>query len=269
VDSYSWLLVFHGIILYSGEDMDTIEIDVEKYDLKALLDAKYPFLERFRERAAGTFQHCQNVADLCEAVALELGLNTDVARILGMYHDAGKITFPKAFYENQNGTNIHDELDPLISFQIISKHVADTALILIQLQDFPKELIPPITQHHGTTVLKSLFKKSHHKNDSDFRYKNTSPPESLEAIMLMICDSVDATLRSIEHSGDKIDIDKIVYDTIERYELDGQIDELKIGHSKKIKHALITTLKAKYHSRSNEDYQDEEDDKTIGERKKK
>lgn len=249
--------------------MDTIEIEIENYDLKSLLDAKYPFMEKFREQAAGTFQHCQNVADLCEAVALELGLNTDVARVLGMYHDAGKITFPKAFYENQNGTNIHDDLDPLISFQIISKHVSDTALILIQLQDFPNELIPPITQHHGTTVLKSLFNKSNHKNDSEFRYKNTTPPNSLEAIVLMICDSVDATLRSIEHEGGQLDIEDIVYSTIDRYEMDGQIDELRIGHSKKIKRALINTLKAKYHSRSNEDYKEDDDDETIGEKRKK
>jgi len=247
--------------------MDTIEIDSKKYDLKALLDAKYPFLEKFREKAAGTFQHCQNVADLCEAVALELGLDTDVARVIGQYHDAGKITFPEAFYENQNGKNIHDDInDPLISFHIISKHVADSALILIQLDEFPNELIPPIVQHHGTTVLKTLFLKSGYKTDDAFRYKNTTPPESLEAIVLMICDSVEATIRS---NKDEIEsVEDIVYDTIERFERDGQIDELKIGHSKKIKRALITTLKAKYHSRSAEDYE-EGDEKTVKSKRKK
>lgn len=245
--------------------MDTIEINSKKYDLKLLLDAKHPFLEKFRDKAAGTFQHCQNVADLCEAVSLELGLDTDIARVLGQYHDAGKITFPKAFYENQNGKNMHDDLNPLISFQIISKHIADSALILIQLDDFPNELIPPIVQHHGTTVMKTLFLKSGYKTDDDFRYKNTTPPESLEAIMLMICDSVDATIRS---KDDKIDsIDDIVYETIDRFEQDGQIDELRIGHSKKIKRALINTLKAKYHSRSAEDY--EEDNETVKTRRKK
>jgi putative nucleotidyltransferase with HDIG domain len=241
--------------------MDTIELN-EDYNLKALLDAKYPFLEKFREKAPGTFQHCQNVSDLCEAVALELDLNTDMARVLGQYHDAGKITFPEAFYENQNGKNLHDDLDPLISFHIISKHVSDTALILIQLPEFPNELIPPIVQHHGNTVLMSLFNKSGHRVDDAFRYKNTTPPESLEAIVLMICDSVEATIRSIEHSKGSIDsIDDIVYNTINRFEEDGQIDELRIGHSKKIKRALITTLKAKYHSRSSSDYEKKEEEK--------
>jgi len=241
--------------------MDTIELDLEKYNLKALLDAKYPFLEKFREKAPGTFQHCQNVSDLCEAVALELGLDTDIAKVLGQYHDAGKITFPEAFYENQNESkNVHDDLDPLVSFHIISKHVSDSALILIQLDDFPTELIPPIVQHHGTTVLASLFNKSEHKTDAAFRYRNTTPPESLEAIVLMICDSVEATIRSIEHTDGKIEnIEDIVYNTIDRFEKDGQIDELRIGHSKKIKRALITTLKAKYHSRSSSDYDKKEE----------
>lgn len=249
--------------------MDTIEIDIEKYDLKSLLDAKHPFLERFREQAPGTFQHCQNVADLCEAVALELGLDTNIARILGQYHDCGKLAFPKAFYENQNGKNIHDDIDPLISFQIISKHVADSALILIQLEDFPNELIPPITQHHGNTIIKSLFNKSESKVEDEFRYKNVTPPESLEAIVLMICDSVEATIRSIEHSGKNIgSLEDIIYGTIDRFEKDGQIDELKIGHSKKIKKALLTNLRAKYHNRSMQDYE-EEDEKTIGEKRKK
>ena len=84
----------------------------------------------------------------------------------------------------------------------------------------------------------------------------------------MICDSTEATLRSIEHASEKINIEDVVYDTIDRFEKDGQIDELKIGHSKKIKHALITTLKAKYHNRSMKDYEeDEEDKKTIKEKK--
>lgn len=246
--------------------MDTIELDLEKYNLKGLLDAKYPFLEKFRDKAPGTFQHCQNVADLCEAVALELDLNTDMARVLGQYHDAGKIAFPEAFYENQNGKNLHDDLDPLISFQILTKHVSDSALILVQLDDFPTELIPPIVQHHGNTVLMSLFNKSGHKTDDAFRYKNTTPPESLEAIVLMICDSVEATIRSIEHTDGKIgSIEEIVYKTIDRFEKDGQIDELRIGHSKKIKRALITTLKAKYHSRSSSDYEKKDEKDEIDE----
>ena len=137
--------------------MDTIEFDQDKYDLKALVDAKHPFMEKMRDKAPGTYKHCQNVANLCEAVAIELDIDTNIMRVLGQYHDAGKITFPECFYENQNGSgNLHDELEPMVSFHLLSKHISDSALILSQMHDFPSELIEPIVQHHGNTVIKSL-----------------------------------------------------------------------------------------------------------------
>jgi len=240
--------------------MDNIEFDLSKYDLKILLDAKHPFLERIRDKAPGTFKHCQSVADLCESVALEIGdIDPTVMRVLGMYHDAGKITYPECFYENQNGSgNIHDNLDPIVSFHLISKHVADTALILVQLEDFPNELIEPITQHHGDTIIKSLANKATGIEEDMFRYKNVTSPTTLEAAILMICDSVSATIRSKESSSEQLDADdikKIILTTTERLEADDQLDEVKVGNLKKIKKALQRDLESKYHKRSAKDYE--------------
>ena len=50
----------------------------DKYDLKSLLDAKHPFLEKMRDKAPGTYKHCQNVANLCESIALELELDAGI-----------------------------------------------------------------------------------------------------------------------------------------------------------------------------------------------
>jgi len=241
--------------------MELIEFDHDKYDLKMLLDAKYPFLEKMRDRAPGTYKHCQNVSSLCEAVALELDIDSTLMRVLGMYHDAGKISFPECFYENQNGSgNMHDNLDPMISFHLLTKHVADGALILVQLEDFPSELITPITQHHGNTILKSLSNKSEVAEEM-FRYKNTSPPTTLEAAILMICDSVDATIRSKENTetiGIE-DIRNIIRNTIERLESDDQLDEVKVGDLKRIKKALQRDLESKYHKRDSKAYEDDEE----------
>ncbi len=244
--------------------MDTIEFDDKQYDLKGLLDAKFPFLERMRDKAPGTFKHCQNVASLCEAVALELDIDPTLMRVLGMYHDAGKIANPECFYENQNGSgNIHDDLDPMISFHLLSKHVSDSALILIQLKEFPSELIVPISQHHGNTVIKSLANKSKVEEDM-FRYKNTSPPTTLEAAILMICDSVEATVRSREHNHEDVTIDdirKIIRGTTERLEADDQLDEVRVGDLKKIKKALQRDLESKYHKRDSKAYDDDDEEK--------
>jgi len=252
--------------------MDTIVFDHDKYDLKSLLDAKHPFLERLRDKAPGTYKHCQNVANLCESVAIELDIDANLMKVLGQYHDAGKITFPECFYENQNGSgNLHDDLDPMISFHLLSKHVADGALILEQLDDFPSELIIPIVQHHGNTVIKSLSNKDKKIEEDMFRYRNATPPTSLEAAVLMICDSVEATVRSKEHNDEVVtsdDIKTIILSTIERLESDDQLDEIRVGDLKKIKKALQRDLESKYHKRDSKAYEEEDDKKTVKETKK-
>jgi len=244
--------------------MEKIEFDIGEYDLKNILDAKFPFLEKMRDKAPGTYKHSQNVADLCEAVALELGIDPTLMRVLGMYHDAGKTSFPEAFYENQNGSgNMHDRLDPMVSFHLLTKHISDSALILIQIPEFPNELIEPITQHHGNTVLKSLANKADGVDEEMFRYKNTSPPTTLEAAILMICDSVEATIRSKENT-DHItveDIRAIIRNTTERLEADDQLDEVKVGSLKKIKKALQRDLESKYHNRDAKAYEEDEEKK--------
>lgn len=233
--------------------METIAFEKHKYDLKLLVEPKHPLMEKFRDKAPGTYKHCQNVAGLCETVALELDIDDSVMRILGMYHDIGKITYPECFIENQNGSgNMHDDLSPIISFHLISKHIADSALILSQMGDFPSELIPPITQHHGNTIIRSLSKNAGNIEEDMFRYRNTSPPTTLEAAILMICDSVEATIRSKEHSEEHIemeDIKNIIMNTTNRLESDDQLDEIKVGDLKRIKRALQRDLETKYHQR--------------------
>lgn len=242
--------------------METIEFEQEQYDLKGLVDPKHPFMDKLRDKAPGTYKHCQNVAGLCEAVALELDMDSNVMRVLGMYHDAGKISFPECFYENQNGSgNLHEKLDPMVSFHLISKHIADGALILCQMVDFPSELIPPITQHHGNTIIKSLSNAASGIEEDMFRYRNTCPPTTLEAAVLMICDSVEATIRSKEYADEHVDADdikNIIMGTIDRLESDDQLDEIRVGDLKKIKRALKRDLESKYHKRDNSAYEEKE-----------
>jgi cyclic-di-AMP phosphodiesterase PgpH len=242
--------------------MDTIQFEQENYDLKGLVDPKHPFMEKMRDKAPGTYKHCQNVANLCESVALELDIDPTIMRVLGVYHDTGKISCPECFYENQNGSgNMHDKLDPIVSFHLISKHIADGALILCQMDDFPYELIKPITQHHGNTVIKSLSNVASGIEEDMFRYKNTNPPTTLEAAVLMICDSVEATVRSKEYSEEHIDssdIRNIILNTIDRLENDDQLDEIRVGDLKKIKKALQRDLESKYHKREASAYEEDE-----------
>lgn len=98
-------------------------------------------------------------------------------------------------------------------------------------------------------------------DDEMFRYRNTSAPTTLEAAILMICDSVEATIRSKENTEhlDSADIRNIIMATIERLENDDQLDEIKVGSLKRIKKALQRDLESKYHKRSASDYEEEDD----------
>ncbi len=236
--------------------------------LKDLLDSKFSLMEKFREIAPGTHKHSVNVSNFCESVALELDLDTDFMKVCGLYHDVGKINLPDYFSENQNnGKNLHDGLDPLISYQIITRHVSDTVLLLLnqtsdsEPKDFPERLnlLEVISQHHGNTVLKYFYNKSKTEIDDHFRYKAT-PPQSIEAAVLMICDSVEATARSLASGNDLKETQdrKAVVDTnVNRLMQDGQLDDIKVGQLKKIKSVLYKELENIYHKR--ESYGDEKE----------
>jgi len=221
------------------------------YDLKKFLDASYPLLETFRKVAPGTFAHCDNVSDLCEAVGLELGLNTDMMATIGKYHDIGKMNFPEAFSENQNGTNIHDGLEPNISYQIITRHIGDTAIILINEKYFPRDLIEMILQHHGDTVLSFFYNKSGGNVDEMYRYK-CRKPQTIEAAVLMICDSVEATARAMSSNGKLETTDHrkaVVNDTVQRLMDDLQLDDITVGEVRRVRKVLFKELENRYHRR--------------------
>ncbi len=221
------------------------------FDLKPFLDASHPLLETFRKVAPGTFAHSDNVADLCEAIALELGLNTDIMSVIGKYHDIGKMNCPEAFSENQNGKNIHNDLEPMVSYQIITRHIGDTAVILLNEPSFPRELIEMVIQHHGDTVLRFFANKSKTEVADLYRYK-CNKPKTIESAVLMICDSVEATARSLSVNG-KLETTEekkgVINNTINRLMDDDQLDDVKVGDLKKVRRVLYKELENRYHKR--------------------
>ena len=225
-------------------------------DLKQYLDTDYPLLDKFKDTAPGSFRHSVNVADLAESVASDLGLDTTLMRVCAMYHDIGKMYNPKMFTENQNGDgNPHDDLEPHVSYQLITRHVSDSVFILVNETDMPREILEIISEHHGDCILKSIFKKSDSKNEENFRYKSPKPKGEYASI-LMIVDAVEATARSI---SDKLTTPeakkKVVKDTIDRLRDDQQLDEMKVGTLRQVQQRLVRELDGIYHTRL--DYDEE------------
>lgn len=238
--------------------------DKDKDEFKKYLEPDFPLLEAFRELAPGSFKHSQNVANICELIAMDLGLNVDLMKVVGLYHDIGKMHNPKMFSENQEEDNPHDKLEPQVSYQMISRHVGDSILILLN-NDFPTELIKIISQHHGNTIIRYFYDKSKSQIEDHYRYKSKRP-ESDEAAILMIVDSVEATARSLSSNG-KMDEPNnrknLVDNTINRLTDDDQLDNIKMGVLKVIRKVLYKELDSMYHRRVS--YPDDEE--TIEEEK--
>jgi putative nucleotidyltransferase with HDIG domain len=225
-------------------------------ELKDLLDSTYPLLNEFREACPGTYKHAQAVSAMIEVISMALNLDISFMKVAALYHDVGKMHNPKYFTENQlEGEDTHADLDPWVSSQILSRHVSDSANILLNDPKFPRDMIEMISQHHGNNVIKYFYDKAgaNKKDLHKFRYK-CSKPVSVEAAVLMICDHVEAKSRSLVQAG-KFDpaeaIDATITDLID----DGQLDEvyMRLGDLKKIKEGIAKELEGIYQKRVNYD----------------
>jgi len=230
-------------------DDNSIKEGNEEFKLKDLLDTSYPLLKEFRDKCPGTYKHSQALVSMVEGVSLELGLNVDEMKVMAQYHDVGKMLNPKLFTENQlDDENPHENLDPYFSYQIITRHVSDTAMILMEDDHFPKEIIKKMGQHHGTTVLKYFASKVSSENRDEFRYQ-TPKPSSLEAMVLMICDNIEARSRSYLQNGKEFTPSEIIDMAIEELKVDRQLDALTLGDLAKLEIALGKELEGTYQKR--------------------
>ena len=238
-------------------------------DLLHLLDATYPLLQKFREACPGTFKHSQSLVSMIESISMALDLDVNFMKVAAQYHDIGKINNPKYFTENQlDDSNPHDKLDPYMSYQIISRHVADGVNILLNDCDFPRKLIEIMSQHHGTTVVRYFFNKSGIDVEDVYRYKCTKP-KCVEAASLMLADHIEAKSRSFIQSGKFDSAEVTIDDTINELLDDGQLDEvyMKLGDLKKIKIALAKELEGSIQKRV--DYEEAKTKKEVKPKEKK
>ncbi|MCU0606063.1 MAG: HDIG domain-containing protein [Candidatus Edwardsbacteria bacterium] len=179
------------------------------YTLLELADLDQPLLKRLSIEAPGTFQHSLLTGNLAEAGAKAIGANSLQARIMGYYHDIGKLSKPDYFIENQQvSVNKHDNLLPKMSFLVLVSHVKD-GLALAREHRLPTVLIDAIAQHHGTALSKFFYGKALKATEggvaeSDFRYPGPRP-QSKETGLLMLADVVEATVRSMrDHNPTRI-----------------------------------------------------------------
>jgi hypothetical protein len=180
---------------------------VTDYSLVELADPDQPLLKRLSLEAPGSFQHSLLVGNLAEAAALAIGANGLQARIMGYYHDIGKLLKPEYYIENQSsGVNRHDGLAPKMSHLVLTSHVKD-GVELARQKRLPQLVVDAVAQHHGTTLSKYFYLKALQTSEggvleSDFRYPGPKP-QSKETGLVMLADVVEATVRSMRDRNPK------------------------------------------------------------------
>ncbi|UFU01386.1 HD family phosphohydrolase [Radiobacillus kanasensis] len=221
--------------------------------LLTLANPNHPLLRKILTEAPGTYHHSVMVANLSETACEAIGANGLLARVAAYYHDLGKTERPHYFIENQMGIqNPHDLLEPIQSAEIIIRHPYDGAMLL-KKHKLPKEIIDIAEQHHGTTLLKYFYYKAKDKykdiEESNYRYAGPKP-QTKEAAVICICDSVEAAVRSLQEPTMK-KIEEIVYSIIQDRLNDGQLNEcpITINELHVIQKTICETLAGIFHSR--------------------
>ncbi|MBC8366546.1 HDIG domain-containing protein [bacterium] len=223
--------------------------------LLELTDLNRPILKRMKVEAPGSFQHSLVVSNLAEAAADAIGARPLLAKVCAYYHDIGKLVKPDYFGENVRASkNRHDKLTPNMSALIISAHVKE-GLELAEKIKLPSIVSAGIPEHHGTTVMEYFYRKAQDADPKgtvraeDFRYPGPRP-QSPETAILMMADTVEATVRSLDAPTPN-KIRSVVTDAIEKRMKDGQLEEcgLSLQDLASIRESFITTFHSIYHPR--------------------
>ena len=201
--------------------------------LLELSDPGNELLQKLLRKAPGTFSHSMQVGNLAENAAERVGADPLLARVGAYYHDIGKMEHPAYFVENQIAqVNPHATLSPALSAKVVKRHVKD-GLEIGRAWGLPQEILDIIAQHHGSTRIEYFYRKALSEtlddaevNDSDFRY-SSGLPRSKETGIMMLADSIEATVKSLPKPTPKR-IEDVVAETIRRKIEDGQFDECEL-----------------------------------------
>lgn len=227
---------------------------VSNTKLTELCDTNNTLLRKLADKAPGTFQHCLQVMNLCDAAARSIDANVLLVRAGALYHDIGKIANPQCFTENENpGVKYHAGLSPKESAQEIIRHVSD-GLSMAEKNGLPEIIKDFIASHHGTTstayFLTQYLNAGGDPGEVSEFYYNGVRPLTKEQVILMICDAVEAASRSLkDYSPESISalVDRIVEGKGREDQLDDA--EISIREINKLKAVIKAYLQQMYHSR--------------------
>ncbi len=249
----------YGLLIFF-EKMFSITTDLTLLELS---NFDRPLLKELARKTPGTFNHSMTMGTMAESAAEKIGANPLLARVGAYYHDIGKTITPQNYVENQlDNQNIHENLNPEESVQLIESHVKE-GIQLGRENNLPQEIIDFIPMHHGTTVITYFFEKAKKLygedkvNIDDYKYPGPKP-NSREASIIMLADGCESAVRSIEEpDNDKVGniIDGIFSARID----DGQLDDSPVTFQDiaNMKESFLNILLSQHYRRIRYPKQDE------------
>ena len=236
--------------------LESVFREITNIGLLELSDLNHKLLKNLLMVAPGTYHHSITVANIAEAAAEAIGARSLLVRVMGYYHDIGKLVKPEYFSENEiGGKSIHSKLSPTMSSLIIISHVKNGVEIAKKYK-LPKVIIDGIREHHGTSLVYYFYKKALEDaktkdsvKEENFRYPGPKP-QSRETAILSIADTVEAASRSLSEPSPSR-IKGLVYDLLKDKYASGELDEcnLTFRELKIIREVIIRVLTARFHTR--------------------
>lgn len=222
--------------------------------LLELGDPSNKLLKRLMLEAPGTYHHSIMVANLAEAAADAIGADPLLVRTGAYYHDIGKLRRPVFFAENQfNNEDPHGKISPMLSTLIITAHIKDGVQLAKEAR-LPDSIVDLIAQHHGDTMVQYFYNEAKKQNpevkESDFRY-HQKKPQTREAAVLMMADSVEAAVRSARSKLTAGQTEGFIRQLIRNKQKDGQFTEcdLTFKDLDTIANTFHVVLSGFYHKR--------------------
>lgn len=259
----SGITIMSSLFLWALERVFDITTDLTLLELS---DTNSPLLKKLSLEAPGSFNHTLQVANLAEAAADRIGAHTLLTRVGALYHDIGKMKKPEYFVENQRTvSNPHDELKPRMSALIVASHVKE-GLEMGREENLPERILKFIPMHHGTARIEYFYRRALSRAEgtdqtvleSEFRYPGPKP-DSKEAGILMLADSIEAASRSLDDPSPRRLENLIELIFGERID-DGQLNntDLTFRDLRLVKDTFLKMLLGIYHVRVK--YPDQEED---------
>ncbi len=204
---------------------------VTQTKLLELSNSDLPIFRQMAITAPGSYHHSLIVATLAEKAAEEIRLDSMLVKAGALYHDIGKMKRPEYFIENMTrNPDAHKDLTPSMSALVIVNHVKEGVEMARKLR-LPRQIREVIEQHHGNSLVRYFYQKAKEKYDPEMQrvgeesYRYPGPrPQSKEAALIMLADSVEAASRSLKVPS-RENLKRVITEIFETYLQDGQLDD--------------------------------------------